>query len=308
MKTTYRAKQALCRVRPADAAQLGSTYEEDVLDALREIYGANVVQNTGLNEKDVLRVIGKAAYYYRTKAFSRARAAAQSLRDAIARDMGIADAQGRANVLKVLFFLEGIGPDRPVLNTYLSPQEITTQTRVEAIKAGAGKIAANIAEGAKDTAREFVQTTGKLVTTAIDETSKALPWYLSPKLLIPVGLLAVVGIYGAPLLKAIPRPKYKANPLPGKRVSLREQAAKKYEEFHEQKPTRRRSIPEIDTRELVQLGDALEIGYRSKKWTGKPENYLHKFGRKVKLHSTPDGNALVITGGELDVTNRGIVG
>ena len=83
-------------------------------------------------------------------------------------------------------------------------------------------------------------------------------------------------------------------------------AAKMYETFTDLPAKRLTKIPKIDCSSLAKLGDGLEIMYRSKKWTGKNENYLHKFGRGVKMYSTPDGKTLVLAGGKMKLTSRGI--
>lgn len=303
----YNVQRALinrCGVRPLG---LIDSYEEDILDALGEIFGANVLANIGLSEKDALTAIGKAAYYYRTGAFTRSRAAAPSLRDAIARDMKITTQAGKSSILKLLFFMEDIGPDRPVLNTYLSTKPVTTSTRMEAVKAGAGKIASNIAEGARDTVKESFQVVTKAAGEGLKVADENLPWYMKPRTLLIGGAVAALVVYGLPLLKALPRPSYRSNPIP-KAETKRAKAAAKYKEFHKREPRRRIALPAIDTSELVQLGKPLEIGYRSDKWTGKAENYLHQFGKGTRLLSTPDGKALVIVGGKLAVEERGITG
>lgn len=143
----------------------------------------------------------------------------------------------------------------------------------------------------------------------IESASDALPWYAKPKIIIPVlgiaGVLFLLGYSG--LGKRLFRsrksePEYLQNP-----VSKRAKVLEKYEEFHGFKARRARSIKRIDTDNLAELGSALEIGYRSGKWDGKKRNYLHKFGKGVKLMSTPDGKALIITGGKLGVNDRGII-
>lgn len=303
----YNVQQAILKRCGARPLGLIDSYEEDILEALEEIFGANILANIGLSEKDTLTAIGKAAYYYRTGAFTRSRAAAPALRDAIARDMKISTAAGKSSILKILFFLEDIGPDRPVLNTYLSTRPITTDTRIEAVKAGAGKIASNITEGARDTIKESLQVVTRAAGEGLKVADENLPWYMKPRTLLIGGAIAAFVVYGLPLLKALPRPSYRPNPVPLAEVK-RAKAEGKYKEFHKRPPRRRIALPAIDTSELVQLGSALEIGYKSDKWTGKKQNYLHQFGKGVRLCSTPDGKALVILGGKLNVEERGITG
>jgi hypothetical protein len=131
---------------------------------------------------------------------------------------------------------------------------------------------------------------------------------LNPKLLLPLGLAGLAWFYIAPLMPR--RPRYKKNPISKREAQkkLQKDAEEKYLEFHAKPPRRRKKIMLPDLGEMVELGSALEIGYRSKKWTGKAENYLHKFGKKVSLLASADGKALVITGGDLNVESRGITG
>ena len=302
-KVSERTRIALARNYP----QLGaifSSYEQDILDALKKKY-SDAIANIGMNEKRILLAIGKAAYYYRA-GYSRARDKAKGLRDTIARDMKATAAES-AGILRLLLMLEVIQkPEFPLLATYLSPEKITVSTMTDAAKASVSQGASAAADHLKQVAKETVKDSFSLVSSAVDTVNAAAPWYLKPKVLLPIGLAAAFLFYGLPLLKAARavRPKYLANPIPAARVKAR----KKYKEFHAATPKKTVAISQIDTSELVELGKALEIGYKSKKWEGKNHNYLHKFGRGVRLCSTADGSALVIVGGKLDTTERGIVG
>ena len=82
---------------------------------------------------------------------------------------------------------------------------------------------------------------------------------------------------------------------------------KLYKAFHQLPVKRRKSITLPDTAGLVELGEALEIGYRSAKYDGKKKNYLHKFGKGVKLYSTADAKGLLVCGGKMEVQDVGIV-
>jgi hypothetical protein len=97
--------------------------------------------------------------------------------------------------------------------------------------------------------------------------------------------------------------EYLQNPI---KKSKAEKAVEKYIEFHDRKPSKRIEIEPIETDELIYLGNALEIGYESKKWTGNNENYLHEFGKGVKVYQTLDGKSLVISGGKMRVKSQGI--
>lgn len=60
---------------------------------------------------------------------------------------------------------------------------------------------------------------------------------------------------------------------------------------------------------LVKLGELPEIAYRSNKWTGKKETYLHKTGTpRPLLCCDPKGKQFYIVGGRMRATARGIVG
>ena len=302
-KVSLQTRDALVRNNPQLGAIIDS-YEEDILDALKVKF-SDVVANIGMPEKRILTAIGKAAFYYR-KGYSRAREKAKALRDAIAKDMK-ATAAEKSSILRLLLMLEVIQkPEFPVLATYLSPEKVGISTIAAGASAAVSQTAAKAADHLKQVAKETVQDTGKLISSAVDVVNDAAPWYLKPKILLPLGIAAVALFYGMPLLKAAKaaRPKYLANPIPASRVKAR----RKYKEFHAAEPKKTVSVSEIDTSELVELGKALEIGYRSKKWEGRNNNYLHKFGKGVRLCSTADGKALVIVGGKLDTTERGIVG
>jgi len=302
-KVSLQTRAALVRNNPQLGAIIDS-YEEDILDALKVKF-SDVVANIGMPEKRILTAIGKAAFYYR-KGYSRAREKAKALRNAIAQDMR-ASASEKASILRLLLMLEVIQkPEYPVLATYLSPEKVGISTIAAGAGAAVSQTAAKAADHLKQVAKETVQDTGKLISSAVDVVNDAAPWYLKPKILFPIGLAAVALFYGMPLLKAAKaaRPRYLANPIPASRV----QARRKYQEFHAAAPKKTVSVSPIDASELVELGKALEIGYKSKKWEGKNNNYLHKFGRGVRLCATADGKALVIVGGKLDTTERGIMG
>ena len=289
--------------------------QDSVYSALVRIYAPanpkNLEANLGMTQAQAITAIGKARYYWTKGTYRRARAAYPSLSAAIAKDMGKPELSGP--VKKLLFFLEEIkAPTYPELEKYLTSADysaidtITSKARRagDAVSSAAGETK----ERTKQAARETFEDVTSAIKTGAGELDKALPWYLKPKVLLPAAAVAALLVYGGPLLSLLPKPrkatKYTPNPLKGKAAA----AAELYQKFHDKKPAKRVSIPAIDTSELVQLGKGLEIGYRSKKWTGKNENYLHKFGPGVKLLATADGKNLVVTGGSLDITPAGIVG
>lgn len=93
--------------------------------------------------------------------------------------------------------------------------------------------------------------------------------------------------------------------------SAKDQAKKMFKKWHQFESTRTvrmkgsRSIPA----RLVKLGELPEIVYRSDKWTGKQQLYLHKTGKPRPLLCTdPEGKRFFIVGGRMRATARGIVG
>lgn len=101
----------------------------------------------------------------------------------------------------------------------------------------------------------------------------------------------------------------KRNPKP--KVSEPARALKTFRKWHQFDPkgiVRVKGSRSIPAR-LVKLGEIPEIVYRSDKWSGKPQTYLHKTGNPRPLLCTdPDGKRLYIVGGNLRVTARGITG
>lgn len=301
---SYAAKRAIARRRPQCPTALGSSYEEDILSALESIYDRPLLQ-TGLTRSEALNVIWKAAAYYR-KGYPRTKDRAKGLRDQIAKEMKISDAKKKTGILSMLLFLESITRDKyPVLAAYLETGSVTAGDRAQAIKTAASNAASATVEHLKTVATETISDATGLVKNAATAANDALPWYLKPKLLIPVGLAAVALFYGGPLLRMLPRRReYRKNP-----VSNREAARAQYKKFHDREPDRDFTIPAIDTRELAFVGQALCVGYGSDKWGGKKADYLHDFeDENINVYQTADGKALVIAGGDLRVTRRGITG
>jgi hypothetical protein len=260
---------------------------------------SSVNTNLGLTDDQIKTALRKIREYY-TAGGNSARAGHVAARDFVARELGWADDARRRGILGLLFFLED---NRDPLHLAWLKSDVTAGSYSQAAGAAAVRAGSAIREGVQDTAREFVQTVAQGARAGLDEAAKILPWYANPKILIPFGLAAAAWIYIRPLLPAPRRPGYKKNP-----IEKSKKAAAKYEEFHAMPPTRRHEIDEIDTSELVDLGSVLEIGYKSKKWTGKNENYLHKFGPRVRMYATANGKALVLAGGKMNVQSRGIVG
>jgi hypothetical protein len=95
-------------------------------------------------------------------------------------------------------------------------------------------------------------------------------------------------------------------------LELSAQGERRYKAFHGRPPRFRKRIAINPIRELVLLGDAVEIVYRSNKLhgggDGKLAEYEHKFARGTKLYCTPDGkHVLLIHGPKLKVEEPGII-
>lgn len=296
------------RVRPKIAAMLGFIdYSPSILAWMKQNF-SNLNANIGLSDRDIIKVIQAVRNVYQAPGADRTRAGHPATRAQVADVLGWAtDEAKRRSIMVILMFLEDIS-DRLHKDWLYGNVGVSSYTT--AARQTAERIATGAADIAKETARDFIATAAQGARAGLDTAAANLPWYLNPKLLLPIGLAGIAFFYLAPLMPR--RPQYKKNPISKKEaqknISLREQAEKKYTEFHAMPPRRRKKIFLPDLGELVQLGPALEIGYRSKKWTGKAENYLHKFGKKVNLYASADGKALVIAGGELNVESRGITG
>lgn len=90
------------------------------------------------------------------------------------------------------------------------------------------------------------------------------------------------------------------------------QGEDRYYQFHGRRVRERRVLKVKPIRELVCLGDAVEIVYRSDKkhggGDGQLAEYQHKFAKGTKLYCTPDGkNVLMIHGRKLVVREPGII-
>lgn len=212
-------------------------------------------------------------------------------------------------VTKVLALISGITPDKyPADYALLKTGQVSSDLQAQQAQQRSEEKKAEIAFEIQDKINRGVGAVASAGLDAAKTISAALPWYLRPTTLLPVALLglgayAYIQTRGASKLL---RPFYKSNPISKAEVK-RAQAQKTFEMFHDKKPKKTKVLPRIDASELVELGDALEIGYRSSKWTGKRANYLHKFGKGVKLMCTPDRKTLVIHGGQMDVQDVGIV-
>lgn len=104
--------------------------------------------------------------------------------------------------------------------------------------------------------------------------------------------------------KATPR---RRNPATGSQAERAAKTFRKWHGFNSKGVIAVKGTRSVPAR-LVKLGEMPEIVYRSDKWTGKSQTYLHKFGRPRPLLATdPDGKRLFIIGGGYRVTARGLV-
>lgn len=118
-------------------------------------------------------------------------------------------------------------------------------------------------------------------------------------------------------LDAANRARYLADKRAGRRENpgrpkYSSAAASRYKQFHGHDVRNVHQLRVKPTRELVCLGDAVEIVYRSDKLNGggdgKLAEYQHKFARGTKLYCTPDGrHVLYIHGNKLRVRAPGII-
>ena len=248
---------------------------------------------------DAQKIVKAVADKYK-EGYTREQASQRALAAAVAQSLNIT----KTKALTVIKYLEGITTEQyPFAASYLSP----AGTSWEALKSGAvvnvSNAAASVKEGAADTLKEALD----LAKQGAKEIGDVAPWYAKPQVIAPLLLIGLGFFYWNNIKQFLPKKKsieYRPNPV--KRTAKEEAAAKMYEKFSDLPAKRRRKIPSIDCSELADLGTALEIGYKSRKWTGKPANYLHQFGKGVHMYATPDGKTLVLNGGKMQLTTRGI--
>jgi len=271
------------------AAIKESQADKKILNAFDSIY-TNWLQSVGTSREMALEIARAAVALYKA-GMSRDRSNLRTVRDAIKTKLPAVDSLA---ITKILMYLEGITKSNyPVLADYMTPAGRSLQSYKTQAAQAIQETAQDIKQGARDTITEAAQT-----------VTDSLPWYAKPKILAgaaAVGLLLWYFNSAKGLVNFI-RPKYQGNPVKQKR----EAARKMYKVFNDAEPKKTLQIPHVDADELAHLGTALEIGYKSKKWTGKNANYLHQFGKGVKLYATPDGKYLVIGGGQMSVQENGI--
>ena len=95
-------------------------------------------------------------------------------------------------------------------------------------------------------------------------------------------------------------------------MNATKKAMQKYKAFHGKTPSRLTKRKNLDTSLLIELATPEFITYKSKKLNGggngKLNFFKHAFNKKTKLYATQDGNALIILGPKIKITNRGVHG
>lgn len=208
-------------------------------------------------------------------------------------------------VTKVLSFVTGLDKETyPADYALLKTGQVNKGLQEQQAEMRKEEKKAAIAYEIQDKIDRGVSAVASAGVDAVKAVSSALPWYLRPTTLIPIAGVAALGYFWLQKkgIGTVLGTRYRSNP-----ISKREAAKKTFEVFHDRKPKKTIAIPEIDASELVNLGQALEIGYRSNKWTGKKTNYLHTFDKGVRMMCTPDRKTLVIHGGQMEIQDVGIV-
>ncbi len=287
-----------------------SSDDEDALnsiidDSFSRIYQSNWLDMLQPLTKDQVKAIVKAAMYYYALGY-----ALTDVKAIYKQIQGsLPQIQPPINITRVLEFISGIDPE-----TYPGDVALLKSGHFDAVTASAQKIIATqkkISDLSYEVTDKLKRGGSSMIQSAVDAEkaiSDALPWYLKPKVILPV-VIGGIGIFylmqakGA--LKMLPKFGYKKNPV--SKTEKRENARRLYKTWNARNPKKTTAIDEIDASELVLLGDGLELCYRSNKWTGKKENYQHEFGKGVKLMATPDGKTLILHGGKMSVEDVGIV-
>lgn len=108
--------------------------------------------------------------------------------------------------------------------------------------------------------------------------------------------------------KAVLKLKRKRNPAPPAELGA---AVRTFRMFHGFAPRHltpvhgRSELPHA----LVELGELVEVTYRSNKFDRRPRDYVHRFGTpRPKLCTGPRARGLHVVGGRYRLTARGIVG
>ena len=261
--------------------------------------------NAGLSEDDAKNIVKGFIYYY---GLGYAVTDWKTVGNAVAQAMPQYNAIGVGQLANAISLLDsGRYPaDYAFLTSGAAP---SLSKKIDQAEAAVSSGASYVAQEAADKVQRGGGAIVQAASDAGSAISDALPWYLKPAVIVPavIGLVALVYISQAKGLLGslgLGKKEYKTNPV---RPWKRETARRLYKTWTGRNPKKTFSVPEIDTSELVKLGGALELAYRSDKWTGKKEDYQHDFGKGVNVYATADGKALVIFGGAMEVQDVGIV-
>lgn len=85
-------------------------------------------------------------------------------------------------------------------------------------------------------------------------------------------------------------------------------AVKKYKSFHGKNTAKVTSETIEVPNELIFIGDAFEIAYKSDKLDGKARHYVHKLKKHGKILISPKGDMIIITGLNLKIKSVGLTG
>ncbi len=87
--------------------------------------------------------------------------------------------------------------------------------------------------------------------------------------------------------------------------SVPKKALKLYKLWHDYEARSARTT-KIDERGLKSIGKAASITYRSKKWAGKSNDYIHEFDTRPEVYQNK--TLIVLSGRSIKITSRGITG
>jgi len=265
-------------------------------------YGVEWIKQVAPLTKDQVKRIIRAAMYYFSLGYPNSREGYLQFKRPLQKSLSDIDPM---QVAKVVMLITGITKDNyPADYALLKTGQVNKDLQAQQSNQQWEEKKADIAYEVKDKIDRGATAIFDAAGSAAKTINSALPWYLKPTTLIPVaavGALAYFWLQKKGISTLLGR-GYSRNP-----ITKREAAKKTYEVFHDRKPKKTIALPEIDTSELVQLGQALEIGYRSNKWTGKKTNYLHKFDKGVRVMCTADRKTLIIHGGQMEIQDVGIV-
>lgn len=249
---------------------------------------SNLFKNLGLNQKQILTAIGKIRYYFINNNFKNTRASYPALALKVAQDMG--NTALKSAIVKLLFFLEGLKDSK----YYTAHKSLTSNVTAQDIQKAYSELS-------NEQTAEFKDEIKRRLEDTKDELKDKLPWWLNPKYIAPIAGILGVG-YAINAFSGIARPfgkSYKKNPSSlGKHI---------YRLFMGRDP-KKTIIESVENFEdWAHVGEVLDIAYSSDKWDER-ENYRHEFKKPPRMLVSGKGDMILIKGGNLKVTSRGITG